>query len=90
VIYVTDQSTPVIVGLVLIDGSTILLPGNVKLSFMVVVTRMETISKLKQNVPDNVKVSFYYSLWFTVWRLSFLPYVSGMNQPSPKVLGLVA
>jgi hypothetical protein len=64
VIYVTDQSTPVIVGLVLIDGSTILLPGDVKLSFMVVVTRMETISKLKQNVPDNVKVSFYYSLLF--------------------------
>ena len=63
-IYVTDQSTPVIVGLVLIDGSTILLPGDVKLSFMVVVTRMETISKLKQNVPDNVKVSFYYSLLF--------------------------
>jgi hypothetical protein len=64
VIYVTDQSTPVIVGLVLIDGSTILLPADEKLSFMVVVTRMETISKLKQNVPDNVKVSFYYSLLF--------------------------
>jgi hypothetical protein len=67
VIYVTDQSTPVIVGLVLIDGSTILLPGDVKLSFMVVVTRMETISKLKQNVPDNVKVSFYYSLSFNAY-----------------------
>ena len=58
VIYVTDQHTLEIVGRLLIDGFTTLLLTDVSLSLMVVVTRMETTFELKQNVPNNVKVSF--------------------------------
>ena len=61
-IYVTDQHILVIAERVLIDGFTTLLLTNVSLSFMVVVIRMEITSELKQNVPDNVKVSLQSSV----------------------------
>jgi hypothetical protein len=63
VIYVTDQHILVIAERVLIDGFTTLLLTNVSLSFMVVVIRMEITSELKQNVPDNVKVSLQSSVY---------------------------
>jgi hypothetical protein len=71
VIYVTDRHILVIAEQVLIDGFTTLLLTNVSLSFMVVVIRMEITSELKQNVPDNVKVSLFNPLYIAKQKKPF-------------------
>ena len=58
-IYVTDQHTLVTVVLALIVGSTTLLLKSVKHLFTAAVIQMETISKLKQTVQENARVSLF-------------------------------